>query len=65
MSLDLVIRNARVVTASDVFDCDIGVADGRIAALARGLTAPRGDRRGRAATCSPVASMRTAISTSR
>src|SRR6478735_5244485 len=41
MSLDLVIRNARVVTASDVFDCDIGVADGRIAALAHGLTAPR------------------------
>jgi dihydropyrimidinase len=39
---DLVVRNARVATASDVFDCDIGVNDGRIAALARGL--PRGAR---------------------
>ena len=41
MNLDLVIRNARVATAADVFDCDIGVADGRIVALAHGLTAPR------------------------
>ena len=35
---DLVIRNARVATASDVFECDIGVTDGRIATLAVGLT---------------------------
>ncbi|HTO48803.1 MAG TPA: dihydropyrimidinase, partial [Burkholderiales bacterium] len=34
---DLVIRNARVATAADVFDSDIGVKDGSIAALARGL----------------------------
>jgi len=37
MKLDLVVRNARVATASDVFECDIGIADGRIAALARQL----------------------------
>ncbi len=36
---DLVVRNARVVTAADVFACDIGVRDGRVAALARGLAA--------------------------
>lgn len=30
---DLVVRNARVVTAADVFSCDIGILDGRIAAL--------------------------------
>ncbi len=36
---DLVVRNARVATAADVFACDIGVKDGRIAALARGLPA--------------------------
>jgi dihydropyrimidinase len=35
----LVIRNARVATASDVFECDIGVCDGRIAALAANLPA--------------------------
>jgi len=34
---DLVIRNAHVATAADVFDADIGVKDGAIAALARGL----------------------------
>src|SRR3954465_12870525 len=38
--LDLVVRNARVATASDVFECDIGVRDERIAVLARGL--PKG-----------------------
>ncbi|MEQ8370726.1 MAG: dihydropyrimidinase [Alphaproteobacteria bacterium] len=36
---DLVIRNARVATASDVFESDIGVKDGKVAALARGLPA--------------------------
>jgi dihydropyrimidinase len=39
---ELVIRNARAATASDVFDCDIGVTNGRIAALAAGL--PKGAR---------------------
>ena len=38
MEFDLVVRNARVATAADVFECDIGVKDGRIAALAHGLT---------------------------
>jgi dihydropyrimidinase len=41
MNLDLVVRNARVATASDVFDCDIGIAGGRVAALARGLSGAR------------------------
>jgi len=41
-TLDLVIRNADVVTASDRFQCDIGVRDGRIAVLGYGL--PRGTR---------------------
>jgi dihydropyrimidinase len=35
--LDLVVRNARVVTAADLYEADIGVAGGRIVALARGL----------------------------
>src|SRR5262252_8563783 len=34
---DLVIRNARAATAADVFECDIGIREGRIAALAVGL----------------------------
>ena len=33
MSFDLVIRNARVATASDTFDCDVGIRAGRIAQL--------------------------------
>ncbi|MDH4052321.1 MAG: dihydropyrimidinase [Rubrivivax sp.] len=41
-TLDLVLRNARAATASDVFDCDIGIAGGRIVALAQGL--PRAPR---------------------
>lgn len=39
MQLDLVIRRARVATAADVFDADIGVAGGRIVALAQQLPA--------------------------
>jgi dihydropyrimidinase len=40
--LDLVVRNARVATAADTFDADIGIAGGRIVALAQGLpAAPR------------------------
>jgi len=34
---DTVIRNARVVTAADIFTSDIGIRDGRIAALALDL----------------------------
>ena len=34
---DLVIRNGTVATAADTMQCDIGVKDGVIAALARGL----------------------------
>ena len=35
--LDLVIRGARVATAADVFDADIGIAGGRIVALGQSL----------------------------
>ena len=41
--LDLVIRNARAATASDVFECDIGVKDGVVAALAKRLPAGSGE----------------------
>ncbi len=41
-TLDLVIRRARVATASDQFDCDIGIAGGRIVALAQALQAAPG-----------------------
>ncbi|NDL61799.1 dihydropyrimidinase [Acerihabitans arboris] len=41
-SFDTVIRNARVATAADEFHSDIGILDGRIAALAVGL--PAGQR---------------------
>jgi cytosine/adenosine deaminase-related metal-dependent hydrolase len=34
---DLVVRNARVATASDTFDADIGIRDGRIVQLGAGL----------------------------
>jgi dihydropyrimidinase len=36
-AFDLVIRNADVTTASDRFECDIGIRDGRIEALGRQL----------------------------
>ncbi len=36
---DLVVRGARVATASDVFEADIGIRDGRIAALGETLAA--------------------------
>ena len=36
---DLVLRNARVATASDTFDADIGIRDGRIVQLGTGLSA--------------------------
>ena len=38
-ALDLVIRRARVATAADVFDADIGIAGGRVVALGQGLPA--------------------------
>jgi dihydropyrimidinase len=38
-AFDLVLRNADVATASDRFQCDIGILDGRIAALGEGLGA--------------------------
>ena len=34
---DLIVRNARAATASDTFDCDIGIAGGRIVAIAQRL----------------------------
>lgn len=37
--LDLVIRSARIATAADVFEADIGVREGKIVALARRLPA--------------------------
>lgn len=39
---DLVIREGKVGTASDIFTCDIGVKDGKIAALGHDL--PKGER---------------------
>ena len=36
---DLVIRNGTVVTAADTTQCDIGVKDGVVAILGRGLPA--------------------------
>jgi len=42
-ALDLVIRNARVATASDTFACDIGIRGGRIAVLGEGLPAGRSE----------------------
>lgn len=38
---DLVIRNARCATAADVFNADIGIIDGRIAALGTDIAAGR------------------------
>lgn len=37
MRFDTIIRNGTVATASDTFVCDIGIRDGRIAALSSGL----------------------------
>ncbi|GAA3952946.1 dihydropyrimidinase [Allohahella marinimesophila] len=36
-TFDLVIRNAHIATATDIFDADIGIRDGRIEALAQRL----------------------------
>src|SRR5215469_16765110 len=37
MSFDLIVRDGRIATASDTFDCDIGIKDGRIASLGHDL----------------------------
>jgi dihydropyrimidinase len=37
MAFDLIIRGGTVATASDTFQCDIGISDGRIAALGENL----------------------------
>ena len=51
-ALDVVIRNARVATASDTFDADIGIANGKVVALARALDDAKReiDARGRIVT---------------
>ena len=36
-NFDLVVRGGRVATPSEVVECDIGIADGKIAELGRGL----------------------------
>ena len=41
---DLIVRNARVATAADLFSCDIGVRAGRIVALGEALAAGEGTR---------------------
>ncbi len=41
MTMDLVLRNGTVATASDTFKADIGITDGRIAAIAESLSAER------------------------
>jgi dihydropyrimidinase len=48
MPFDLVIRGGRVVTASETLDCDVGIAEGRVAELGNGLKGARSiDARGR------------------
>ena len=51
-AFDLVVRNARVITAADEMRCDIGVKDGRIVQLGAGLArgAREIDALGRAVT---------------
>ena len=38
MKFDLVIQNGTLVTASDIFQADIGVREGKIAAIGSGLS---------------------------
>ena len=49
---DLIVRNAHVITASDIFDCDIGISDGKIVQLghALGTAAREIDAAGRTVT---------------
>ena len=37
MSFDLVVKGGTCVTASEMFEADIGIKDGRIAALGEGV----------------------------
>lgn len=39
--MDLVIRNGTIVTASDIYEADVGIAGGTIVALGKGLSARR------------------------
>ncbi|MGE3145287.1 MAG: dihydropyrimidinase, partial [Pseudorhodoplanes sp.] len=39
MSFDTIVRGGTIATASDTFSCDIGIKDGRIAALGNALGA--------------------------
>ena len=41
MTFDTIIRGGTVATASDTFACDIGIRDGRIAALGADLGAAK------------------------
>ena len=41
---DLIVRNARVATAADTFDADLGIAGGKIVAIAQRLPADCADR---------------------
>jgi hypothetical protein len=61
---DLVIRGGTAATAADVFRTDIGVRDGRIAALAIDLQAGRHEIDATGFLVLPGGSTRTAISTS-
>lgn len=42
MTLDLIVQNGTIATASDTFQCDIGIRDGRIVALGHDLGAAKG-----------------------
>ena len=42
MKFDLVIRGGMVATATDTFRADVGISDGKIAALGDGLTGTEG-----------------------
>ena len=66
MTFDTIIRGGTIATASDTFACDIGIKDGRIAALGADL----GDADARSSTppaswCCRAASTATSISPSR
>jgi hypothetical protein len=48
MALDLTIRGGTVVTAAGTLDCDVGIREGRIAELGKGLKGERSiDARGK------------------
>jgi dihydropyrimidinase len=51
--MDLVVRNARIATASDVFEADIGVQGGKVVALSRGLAPAKREIDARARVVTP------------